>query len=269
MIRMLNTVKTIAFVTFKEWMAYRSHVLVSLFVGPAVFITQYCICQAIFSSGSTINGYTLAGMLTYYGVATCLSYLIYDSAGWNIQMLVGTGLFLTYMLRPVNHRLFAFSQKVGHRILGFALEFIPIYLIFFLVFKIALFPAQPGWFLLSVVLSFVLSFLLNYTTGVLAFWFTRTEGIRRIYLLLQDILSGVFLPLNFFPGPFQLALVFLPFQYVTYVPIRVFLGSYSLAGFDLDIPVIVGLQAAMTLAVFLLSGLVYRLGLKRFTGAGA
>lgn len=32
--------KAVAFVTYKEWAAYRSHVLVSLFVGPLFFLVR-------------------------------------------------------------------------------------------------------------------------------------------------------------------------------------------------------------------------------------
>ncbi|MBN1412903.1 MAG: ABC-2 family transporter protein [Spirochaetales bacterium] len=269
MIRILKILKTVAFVTFKEWSAYRSHVLVSLFVGPVLFLTQYFICRAIFSTGNAVAGFSFEQLVSYFALTICINYLIYDSAGWNIQMLVRTGLFLTFMLRPVNHRFFALSQKVGHRILGFVLEFIPVYLVFTFIFRITLIPVYPGWFMLSLVLSFIMAFLFNYSTGLLAFWLTRTEGVRRIFLVLKDILSGVFLPLNFFPRPVQLVLFFLPFQFINYVPVRVFLGSYNLAGMEFTIPQIVGIQALATFAVFLLSEWLYRVGIKRFTGVGA
>jgi ABC-2 type transport system permease protein len=242
---------------------------VSLFVGPVFFLVQYFIWQAIFASRATVNGLSFEQMLAYYGIAAVISYLTFDSADWNLQMLISSGKFLTFILRPVSHRLFALSQKIGHRLLGFWLEFIPIYLLFFFVFGIKLIPANLFWATLSVVLSFLMFFLLNYCLGISAFWLTRTGGIRRMFALLRDICAGVFIPLTFFPVGFQQVLFFLPFQYITYVPVRVFIGSYTLAGLSFTLPQIVGIQALAVLVVFVISEVLWQLGIQKFTGVGA
>jgi ABC-2 type transport system permease protein len=266
---LVDTLQAVAFATYKEWTAYRSHVLVSLFVGPVYFLTQVFIWTAVFTNRETINGLTLEQMLLYYGVATVIHYLTYDSAGWNIQMLIHSGRFLTFMLRPMSHRFFALSQKVGHRMLGLMLEFIPVYLMFWFLFKIRLVPVYPFWSLLSVGLSFVMIFLINYTIGLSAFWLTRTGGVRQMFAIMRDLFAGVFIPLSFFPEIFQKIFFILPFQFCTYVPIRVFLGSYELAGISLTIPQIVAVQALAVLGMLGISEIVWRLGIKRFTGVGA
>jgi ABC-2 type transport system permease protein len=268
-LRWFQVLKAVALATYKEWAAYRSHVLVSLFVGPAYYLVQVFIWQAVFSSREVVGGLTLEETLTYYAVAALTNYLTYDSAGWNLQMLIGTGRFLTIMLRPVSHRFFALSQKVGHRILGFWLEFIPVLLIFRLLFGIDLVPARPFWALLSIGLGFVMTFLVNYATGIAAFWLTRTGGLRSMFRIMSDICSGVFIPLTFFPSLVQKVLFFLPFQYATYVPIRVIIGSYEMGDVSLTIPQVVGLQALAVLAMLAFSEVLWRLGIRKFTGVGA
>lgn len=264
-----KTLRAVAFVTWKEWAAYRSHMLLSLAIGPAYFLAQVFIWKSVFAGKETLGGLTLEGMLLYYGASSVIYYLTMDFADWNLQMLVRTGRFLTYILRPMSHRFFAFSQKAGHRMLGFVFEFIPVWLIFFFVFRIPLVPARPFWAALSIALAFVIMFLINYSAGLLAFWLTRTDGIRALIRLLRDLLAGVFIPLSFFPEAAQKILFFLPFQFTSYVPVRVFLGSYDLAGMRLEIHEIVGLQAIMALAMFGVTEALWRLGIKRFTGAGA
>lgn len=268
-IKQFKILKAVAFATYKEWAAYRSHALVSLFVGPVYFLVQVFIWNAVYASHGSINGLSLHQMLTYFGIAALINYLIMDFADWNLQMLIQTGKFLTFMLRPVSHIYFALSQKVGHRILGFIFEFLPVYLVFFFIFKIRILPVKPVWGLVSMSLGFVMMFLVNYCVGITAFWLTRTSGIRRMFLLLRDICSGVLLPLTFFPGFLQQALLFLPFQYIAYVPIRVFLGSYQLGGLTLSIPQIVGLQAVAVGVMTIFTLAFFRLGIRRFTGVGA
>ena len=267
-IPVLETLRAVAFATYKEWAAYRSHIFVSLFVGPIYFLVQVFIWRAVFATRDTINGLTLEQTIAYYGIAALIHYVTMDFADWSLQMLIRTGRFLTFMLRPMSHRFFAFSQKVGHRLLGFWMEFIPVYLLFTFVLKIRLIPAYPFWTLISVGLSFVMLFLINYCIGITGFWLTRTYGVRRIFLFARDVCSGVFIPLVFLPDAFQKLLFFLPFQFVTYVPIRVFLGSYELGDIRLTIPQIVGVQALAVLAMMLFSEVLWRLGIKKFTGVG-
>ncbi len=264
----IRTLRAIAFATYKEWAAYRSHILLSLVIGPAFFLAQVFIWRAVYAGRDEMGGFSLAQMLTYYGAASILHYLIMDFADWNLSMLVNTGRFLTFALRPVSHIFFALSQKVGHRALGLIFELVPVWLIFALVFRIPLVPARPLWAVISTALGFLMMFLVNYSIGCISFWMTRTEGLRSLFHLFRDALAGVFVPLCLFPVVVQRVLFFLPFQFITYVPVRVFIGEYSLAGVTLDLAHIVCVQAV---AVAIMGGIavaIYRRGMRRYTGVG-
>ncbi len=260
--------KAVVQATYKENFAYRSNMAVSLIAQPIYFLTQYFIWQAVFKAYDTVSGFTLDTMLYYFAVSSLLGFLNWDSADGTLQRLIQSGKFITYQLRPVSHLYYSFFEKVGHRILAFWVEIIPI-LCFYLLFGIRPIPAQPLWAVISVVLSFILGFLINYTIGTIAFWLVRTDGVRRAVLVFKDLCSGLFLPLTLFPSDVQRFLFFLPFQFVSYVPARVFMGSYELAGITMSIPQVVGLQAVMVAATFLLNRLIWYFGIKRFTGVGA
>jgi ABC-2 type transport system permease protein len=58
-IKAFNILKAVAFATYKEWAAYRSHMAVSLFIGPVFFLVQFFIWKAVFTSRVTVNGLTL------------------------------------------------------------------------------------------------------------------------------------------------------------------------------------------------------------------
>ena len=269
----LRKIRAVAVVTYKEWSAYRTHSMVSIFVGPVYFLVQYCIWKAVYSAhGGTdavINGMRLEQMLTYFGVNALIGYLTMDFADWNLQMLVRTGKFLTFALRPIDHKLFAFSQKLGHRVLGFIFEFLPCFLIFMFVFKINLIPEHWILAIISIALGFCMTFLVNYCIGLTAFWIVRAEGIRNVFQALQTVFNGSLIPLVFFGKTWQKVLFFLPFQYMLYVPSRVCTGSYELAGKIYELPQIVGIQACAVCVFLLLTCLLYNRAMKQFTGAGA
>jgi ABC-2 type transport system permease protein len=264
-----EVMRAVALVTYKEWSAYRTHSMVSIFVGPIYFIVQYFIWTAAYGGKSVINGMNLTQMITYFGASTLIGYLTMDFADWNLQMLIRTGKFLTFAMRPIHHRFFAFSQKVGHRFLGLLFEFIPCYLIFSLIFGVRMVPKHIGWTLLSIVLTFLMNFYVHYILGMTAFWFVQSSGIRRVFDLLSGVFSGVFIPLVFFPEAIQRILFFLPFPYMSYVPAMVFTGNFHLAGLEMSIPAIVGLQAIAVSVTIVLSEIIYKLSIRHFNGVGA
>lgn len=265
----ITVCRAVAFVTYKEWSAYRTHSMVSVFVGPVYFVVQYFIWTAVYGGAETLNGITHAQMIRYFGVSALIGYLTMDSADWNLSMLIRTGKFLTFALRPLNHRFFALSQKIGHRALGFIFEFLPCLLIFTLLFRVDMRPAHFGWAALSVAFAYLMQFYVNYCIGMASFWFVQSEGIRSVYWLLGSIFSGMLIPLVFFPRPMQWLLFFLPFQYTSYVPAMVFLGNYALGGVQLPIPAIVAVQGAAVLIAYMVSELLYSAAMKRFTAVGA
>ncbi len=263
-----NVLKAVAIVTYKEWGAYRTHSMVSIFVGPVYFIVQYFIWTAVYGSKGQLNGMELNQMLSYFGISTLIGYLTMDFADWNLQMLVRTGKFTTFMLRPIHHRYFALSQKFGHRVLGLMVEFIPCFLIFQFIFRINIIPENIFFSIVSILLAFLMNFYVNYCIGLTAFWLVQAAGIRSVFQALASVFSGMFFPLVFFPESMQKILFFLPFQYTLYVPSMVTTGHYQLAGITMSIPKIVGIQAIAVLITFLLSELIYRRSLRRFTAVG-
>ena len=264
-----NICKSVAFVTYKERSAYRTHSMVSIFVGPVYFIVQYFIWTAVYGGNSSLNGMELSEIIRYFGAAALIGYLTMDFADWNLSMLIRTGKFLTFTLRPLNHRFFALSQKIGHRILGFLFEFIPCLLIFVLLFRINMMPANILWLALSVALAFMMNFFVNYCLGMLSFWFVQANGIRAVFTALSSVFSGALIPLVFFPDWLQKIQFFLPFQYISYVPSMVFIGKYSLGTISMKIPEIVCVQAIAVVCAYLISEILYKASIKRFTGVGA
>ncbi len=273
MIRFLNHKLKIAWavaaVTYKEWAAYRTHSMVSIFVGPVYYLVQIFIWTAIYTNRAELHGLGLNELLRYYGAAALIGYLTMDFADWNLQMLIRTGKYLNFALKPMNHRFFALSQKLGHRTLGLLYEFLPVALIFVFVFRVPLEPANWLFTALSVAFSFLINFYVNYSIGLTGFWFTQTGGLRSVYSLLLSVFSGALIPLAFFPQVVQDILVFLPFQYITYVPAMLWTGSTLLAGKVVSPSVLLLIQGAYVLLAFFLSELLSYFGHKRFSGVGA
>ncbi len=107
-------------------------------------------------------------------------------------------------------------------------------------------PALLGWSVLSFVLAFVINSQINFLVGCLAFYLKNINGVIRAKMITMDFLTGVMIPFSFFPPAFQTVAATLPFQYIGYVPVTIYLGK--LAGPDLARALL--LQAAWGLGLF-------------------
>ena len=151
------------------------------------FVGLFIISGLLFRRSRSLAQMELSQTIRYFGATVLIGYLTMDFSDWNLQMLVRTGKFLTFTLRPMHHRFFALSQKVGHRILGFFFEFLPCLLILTLVFRVDIIPEHLGWTAISVVLAFLMNFYINYCIGMTAFYLTQANGVRVVYQLLAQI----------------------------------------------------------------------------------
>ena len=258
----------IASVTWKEWAAFRSHMMVSLFSGPMRFLLMMWIWKATTARSGGAVGLTTEGLVAYSALAIVVGFLVFDFADWNLQMLVRTGAYVNHLLHPMHHAWFAFSQKLGHRALALLLEALPVWILVSLFLGKPLVPRNPGWFAISVILGFLLMFVVNYASGLAGFWLVRAEGLRRCILLLRDTLSGSVIPLSFFPLAVQPFLLCTPYPWILYIPLSLATGHVELAGRIYEPHAIVALQAGVLVGSLLVLAVLDRVSRAKFLAAG-
>jgi len=85
-------------------------------------------------------------------------------------------------------------------------------------------------FLVSVILSFLLVAAINFAVGTFALRLQSILGLLRAKFFLLELFSGLLLPISFFPHIFQKILGVLPFEYISYIPMLIYLGNLHGAG---------------------------------------
>ena len=98
----------------------------------------------------------------------------------------------------------------------------------------------------------------------------RVQGIRRLKRAVILLLSGGLLPLTFFPDWWTSISHYLPFEYIRFVPINIYLGKYTFAaaGFD-NLVVVLLVQVFWVVLLLVACKLFWRVAFKKFSGAGA
>jgi len=214
-------------VGFVNTLAYRLRYytgIVTYFIYVSVY---YFIWKAIYEHSASIEGFDFPHLLTYIGVGWIIRSFYFNNIDQEIAYQVIEGRLAMDLIKPVNIQLMYVARAAGESVFRLALLTLPTALVLFLVY-----PLRPpaswghaGVFLASVCLSFLIVAAINFAVGTFALRLQSILGLMRAKFFLLELFSGLLLPMTFFPEVFQKIMNFMPFQYISYVPMLIYLGK--------------------------------------------
>ncbi len=217
---------------FLKMLAYRLRYFTGILTYFLFVSVHFFIWSAVFAGrgpAETVNGFTLAEMITYVSIGWICRSLYHSNIDVEVDDLVRTGQISIYLLRPVNFQLMEITHAAGESLFRLLFFTLPISIIIFLVFPVGL-PANFSsgvLFIIATGFSFLILASLNFLVGMLAFSFKSIEGVMRAKYYMVQLFSGLLLPLTFFPDWFESVLEFLPFKLIAYVPLQIYLGKIT------------------------------------------
>jgi len=124
--------------------------------------------------------------------------------------------------------------------------------------------AVAGVFALSLLLGQWILYYVMLAIDQLCFFTLRNNAAMLILIFAQNLLSGVYAPLWFFPDWFVTLSAFLPFQATLSVPLSLYVGRIPLS----DAGPALLVQAAWVIVLALFTRLVWRLAARRVISQG-
>lgn len=259
-----------------ERLAYRGDFALGTLMRFLPIVTQIFLWWAIFQSldpdspkTASLSGYTFQDMVAYY-LLTMVGRAFSSMPGLSssIALKVRDGEIKKFLVQPVDLISFLFWSRVAHKLAYYTVATLPFALVFFLCrdYFTSGWPAPEVMvaFVCSLVLSFALGFYLETCIGLVGFWMLEVSSLLFVYMLFQFFLSGHMFPLDILPEPFATIVSYLPIKYLAYFPAAVFLGKITGTALAIDLAMLFG----WTMFFFGLSRLLYRAGLKRYSGFG-
>jgi ABC-2 type transport system permease protein len=216
---------------FITYLAYRFQVLMSFLSYLLVIALNYVLWKAVYANHHIIAGFTMSQMMTYVVIGWSARTFFANRIDRMIGDAVRDGSIVMDLLKPTNFQLYHYFRSFGRAMFMFAFMTFPIIVVASLVFPVKLPSGRLGPYLfpLSVILSFFLHAGISYLTGLVAFFTRNNQGVFRFKQMLVEVFSGVMIPITFFPGWVQGVLFWLPFKYIAYVPLRIYLGMEPLS----------------------------------------
>ena len=203
--------------------------IVTYFIYVSVY---YFIWKAIYQHSTSIEGFDFAHLLTYIGVGWIIRSFYFNNIDQDLAYQVIEGRLAMDLIKPVNIQLMYVSRAAGESVFRLALLTIPTAVVLFLVYPLRL-PASVGHaaaFLVSVRLSFLIVAAINFAVGTFALRLQSILGLMRAKFFLLELFSGLLLPMTFFPHVAQKILAVMPFEYISYVPMLIYLGKLNGVG---------------------------------------
>lgn len=167
--------------------------------------------------------------------------ILFAIVPWNVNGKdfdsVRTGAIATELIKPVDLFKLIYAKTISWRMVGFLTRAIPLFIIASVGFSLLGFsdliikiPSKDYCFvfLISVSLSLILSTLITVLLYTLAFFFTSIANFIGVISSIAFVLSGMIIPLTFYPEQLSLFLNYQPFKFIVDTPALILNQSYTI-----------------------------------------
>jgi ABC-2 type transport system permease protein len=214
---------------FMDMLAYRLRYytgVINYFISVTVY---YFIWKAVFVGNPSFGGFSFTEMITYVVVGWTIRSLYFNNIDWDMAFDIQDGKISMAMLRPVNLPMTYIGKALGEAAFRTVLLSLPTALVLAMVFPVSgpRDAAHGAAFVLSLVGSVLLVAAINFIIGSCAVYLTSINGLLRFKFWMQELLSGLLVPLALFPAPLRAVSSLLPFEHIGYTPMMIYLGKIS------------------------------------------
>jgi ABC-2 type transport system permease protein len=192
----------------------------------------YFIWSAVYGpagAGQTIAGYDLRQMTTYVAVGWIIRSFYWNTIDQEMAYEVIEGKIAMQLIKPVSVQWMWLARSIGESSFRLGMLTVPTGVAVMLIFPVRL-PASftnALLFVPAVLGSFFLMGAINFMIGTCAIHLKSILALIRAKYWLIELLSGLLIPLTFFPEPLRKVLAWLPFQHIAFTPLEIYLGKYS------------------------------------------
>ena len=190
----------------------------------------YFIWKALYAADPEFaRGFNFAEMTTYVAVGWVIRSVYFNNVDQDIASDVQSGDVVMAMLKPTGVQVRYLGQAIGEAAFRLILLTTPAALLISLIFPVKgpASPAHLAAFFVALAGSVMLTGALNFIVGALALRLKAILGLLRAKFYVQELLSGLLVPITMFPPALAAAMAYLPFQHIAYTPLRIYLGKLN------------------------------------------
>lgn len=253
--------------TWDEALTYRTSFIVYRARELLQLLASYFLWLFIVPANSNFLGYTQPLILTYIIGTAFVSDIVFATRTTTIASEINEGVLTNFLVRPMHYLKYYFARDIGDKAMNVTfslIELVSIVLIFHIPFFV---QKNIGVVILFFIITFfalLLNFFISVLISLIGFWSNEGWGPRFIFYSVIGFLSGGMFPLDILPKPIFTILQFLPFSYLTYFPMKIYLGQYTVSFLLQGI----GMLILWIVIMYLIMMRVWKIGLRAYTAQG-
>ncbi len=252
---------------FKLNTAYKADFITGLFIDIVFFFISFALWKTIYSEGNinTIGSYNLRDTITYF-FATSIIFRLEVSGSIYLGWQIWSGYFTNDLTKPWNIPFISILDVLAEKSLV-VLLYVPMLLIIYFSAKNYLILPDLSHLLLFIVTTLIgmaVAISFNLIIHAMTFFFGDQDANVELVNYVGNFFAGAMIPLTFLPFYLYKLTTFLPFKYIFYVPIEVFLGKLTLN----EIFINWGVALLWITGFYIIFRVAYKKGLRHYTGTG-
>ncbi len=216
--------------SFSEYLAYRLNFLLWRLRVIITVLINFFLWQAIFHSNTNVFGYQKSQILTYMILITLLNSLVLSTQTQKVAYEINSGVLSKLLVVPINFFTFNFARDLSDKAINTICAIVEIPFLLILLKPPLYIQTNPLWlilFLISLILAAFVYFEINMILSFIGFWSKETWAPRFIFYILLMFLAGTYFPLDILPYPLYQIFLLLPFSYLIFFPLKLYLGNLS------------------------------------------
>lgn len=253
--------------TWEETLSYRFNFLMWRARTVVLLLSIYFLWHSVIPEGSNLFGYTQNMMLTYILLTSLANAFVTSTRTHEIGDEINQGDLSNYLIKPISYFLYWFWKDVGDKAMNIVFSVAELTVLFFILRPPIFIQTEfvfISFFFISIFLAIILYFFISIMLGLIGFWNPEVWAPRFIFTIMLGFFAGNYFPLDILPTTVFKIFEILPFSYLIYFPVKIYLGQIALdeilRGFLI--------MLIWTGVFFILVQLVWNKGLKEYTAQG-
>lgn len=247
---------------------YRLDLIMGRIRNIIVLLLLYYVWLTLSAGNGQFAGLSAQELTTYVFLASILRRLLFGGDSRQVSQDINEGKFSLYLTRPVNHFVFNYFEELAERVIQICMSILEAIIIGFILH--INFFAQTEMvtlflFAASVFLAHILFYIMTYCLSLISFWSRESMGPRFLFDWFVDFAAGSYFPLHILTGIFWQITLFLPFMYLVYAPIMIYLGRLTGA----QSLRVLFIQIMSIIIVGIITNTVWKKGLEHYSGDGS
>lgn len=253
--------------TWDEAVTYRTSFILYRARNVLWILTFYFLWLAVLPENTVLFGYNQSQILTYILGGSILSSFIMATRSQDIATEINEGNLSNFLLRPMSFLKYYFVRDLSDKAMNIMFSIVELAMLIIVLRPPLLIQTDLNilfFTLLATSIGIILFFFFSVMLGFIGFWSNETWGPRFIFYQLLNFFAGVLFPLDILPKAIFRVFEYLPFTYMLYFPMKVYLGQLSIEQIIKGIVV----SIVWTAIIYKLTQFVWMKGLRMYTAQG-